>query len=82
MKVIMKPIELVAKFDLAGNPQPVRFLYDNKVIDVEQVLEVTREKLAGNRMLIFSCQSEIDGELTRYDLKYELQTYKWFLYKM
>lgn len=82
MKVIMAPVEMVARFDIHGNPEPARFAYGGKVIDVEQILEVREEKLAGNRMKIYSCQSDIDGKLTRYDIKFELQTMKWFLYKM
>lgn len=59
-----------------GKPMPARFKYGNQVFDVEQVLDISEEKLAGNRMKIYSCQSEIDGELKRYDLKFELQTCK------
>lgn len=36
----------------------------------------------GNRMKIYSCQSEIAGKIRRYELKFELKTCKWFLYKM
>ena len=82
MKVLIHPIEMVAKFDMHGNPEPARFAYQGRVIDVEQILEVREEKLAGNRMKIYSCQSEIGGKLTRYELKFELATCKWFLYKM
>jgi len=33
-------------------------------------------------MLIFTCQSVINGLEKRYEIKYELSTCKWFLYKM
>lgn len=82
MKIIAAPVEMVAKFDIYGNPTPARFVYDNQVIDVEQVLETSEEKRAGNRMKIFTCQSEIGGEMKRFELKFELQTCKWFLWKM
>ena len=81
MKMIMAPVEMIAKFK-DGNPTPVRFKYEGKVIDVEQIVSVSKEILAGNPMKIYSCQSEIDGKLRRYELKFELQTCKWFLYKM
>ncbi|HHY26880.1 MAG TPA: hypothetical protein GX523_09095 [Desulfitobacterium dehalogenans] len=81
MKVIMAPVEMIAKFK-EGFPEPVRFRYKGEVIDVEQIVKVSEEKLAGNRMKIYSCQSEIDGKMTRYELKFELQTCKWFLYRM
>lgn len=82
LRVIMAPVEMVAKFDVNGNPTPARFQYDNQVIDVDQIVSVADEKLAGNRMKIFTCQSEIGGEMKQYELKFELQTCKWYLWKM
>lgn len=43
---------------------------------------MTEEKFAGNRMLCFRCQSEIKEELRPFEIKFELGTCKWFLYKM
>ncbi|HWJ02683.1 MAG TPA: hypothetical protein VNU93_03320 [Verrucomicrobiae bacterium] len=82
MKVLMKPVEMVAWFDLEGLPRPVRFRIDGEVIKVEQVCTLTEEKLAGNKTKIFRCQSQIGGLLKQFELKYELQTCKWFLYKI
>lgn len=79
MKVLMQPIQMVAKFDLDGNLTPARFLFNNMSIDVEQVIETREEKLAGNPMKIFTCQSEINEKLVTYELKFELKTCKWFL---
>jgi hypothetical protein len=82
MKLLMKPIEMIAWFSLEGVPNPVRYKLDDQVIKVEQVTSKSEEKLAGNRMIIFRCQSEMNGELRPFELKYELQTCKWFLFKM
>lgn len=82
MKVLMKPIEMIARFTEVGVLHPVKFRLDNTIIKVEQVTSKTEEKLAGNRMIIFRCQSELHGKLTPYELKLELQTCKWFLYKL
>lgn len=73
---------MIAWFSKDGVPNPVRYKLDNQVIKVEQVILRSEEKLAGNRMIIFRCQSEINGELRLFELKYELQTCKWFLFKM
>lgn len=78
----MKPIEMIARFDVLGKSRPVKFRLEDKVIVVHQVLTSNEEKLAGNRMNVYQCQSEVDGELRRYELKFELQTCKWFLYKI
>lgn len=82
MKILMKPIEMIAWFSLEGVPNPVRYKLDDKVIKIEQVTSKSEEKLAGNRMIIFRCQSEMNGELRPFELKYELQTCRWFLFKM
>jgi hypothetical protein len=45
-------------------------------------MERKEEKLAGNRMLIFLCQSVVAGQEKVFELKYEIATCRWFLYKM
>ena len=82
MKILMKPIEMIAWFTKDGIPNPIRLRIDDMVIRVGQVTSRSEEKLAGNRMIIYRCQSEINGELKAFELKYELQTCRWFLFKM
>jgi hypothetical protein len=86
MKVIMQPIEMVARFSEGGIPRPVKYKVTFEgipmVITIDKILLKTEEKLAGNRMIIFRCQSIINGLLKVFELKYELNTCKWFLYKM
>ncbi|MDO0822536.1 hypothetical protein M8H41_06660 [Desulfosporosinus nitroreducens] len=74
-------IEALAWFE-NGKPHPLRFKLDGKDLKIDKVVTVTEEKLAGNRMLIFRCQSEIKGELRPFEIKFELNTCKWFLWKM
>ena len=82
----MQPIEMIAWFTLEGIPNPIRYKMattsdsgSNIVVKVDRVVTRTEEKLAGNRMLIFRCQSEINGLLKLFELKYELSTCKWYL---
>jgi hypothetical protein len=82
MKILATPIEVLAYYDLTGKLKPLRMKLNNKTIKIEQVVSVTEEKLAGNRMLVYRCQSEIKGELRPFELKYELSTCKWMLWKM
>lgn len=82
MKIYMTPIEVLAHFDTTGKPRPYRLTLDGKELKIEQVISVTEEKLAGNRMFIFSCQSEINGELKPFEIKFELNTCRWLLWKM
>lgn len=86
MKVLMRPVEMVARFSQDGTPRPVKYQVtfegEPVVIQVDQILFKAEEKLAGNRMLVFRCQSLINGLLKIFELKYELNTCRWFLYKM
>ncbi len=83
----MQPIEMIAWFTLEGIPNPIRYKIKAEdafpiVVKVDRVVTRSEEKLAGNRMFIFRCQSEIDGLLKLFELKYELNTCKWYLYKI
>ncbi|WP_242832497.1 hypothetical protein [Desulfosporosinus orientis] len=78
----MKPVEMIAWFTQDGIPNPIRCRLGDKVIRVQQVTSISEEKLAGNRMFIYRCQTEINGKLIPFELKFELQTCKWFLFKM
>jgi len=87
MKVMAKPIEMIAWFTEDGTPKPVRFKIKNAdesvtVINVDRVIFKDLEKLAGNKMLLFRCQSIINDIDKIYELKYEINTCKWMLYKI
>jgi hypothetical protein len=87
MKILAKPIEVVASFNLKGELRPIKFRIENEdksfsVVNVDRVLTRDIEKLAGNHMLVVKCQSVINGEARIYELKYELGTMKWMLFKM
>jgi hypothetical protein len=78
----MTPITVLAHFEEDGTPHPLRFKLNDWEYKIEQVVSVTEEKLAGNKMLCFRCQSEIDGVLKPFEIKFEIGTCKWFLFKM
>ncbi|MBZ9688402.1 hypothetical protein G9F72_018900 [Clostridium estertheticum] len=87
MKIVAKPIEVVSWTDKKGNIHPVRFKTTNEdesisVIKIDKVITVDKEKLAGNNMLVFKCQSVINGAERLYEIKYELSTCKWILFKI
>ena len=50
--------------------------------ECQQVIHTAEEKLAGNLMKVFRCQSEVEGVMRVLELKYELQTCKWLLWKI
>lgn len=87
MKIVRKDIDLLCWFDKQGAPHPLRFrLADedgsNIVIKIDKVITHDMEKLAGNKMLVFTCQGIINNILKVFVIKYELETCKWVLFKI
>ena len=87
MKIVVKPIEMVAWTDTKGNINPVRFKITKddesiSVVKIDKVICVDKEKLAGNNMLVYKCQSVINGLDKLYEIKYELSSCRWILFKI
>jgi hypothetical protein len=87
MKVLAKPIDMVSWTDKSGKINPVRFRLqteegNNEVIKVDKIFTMEKERLAGNAMFIFKCQCIINNQQKPLELKYELGTCKWLLWKM
>lgn len=83
METIMAPIEMIAKFTVNGRPRPVKFRIEDgdalQEVRVDTIVAQSEEKIAGNRMLIYSCKSAVKGAVRAYELKYEITTCRWFL---
>lgn len=78
---------MIAWFTKDGYPIPLRYrLVDeeekNIVIKVDKILFKDEEKIAGNKMLLYRCESAINNTIRIFELKYEIATCKWFLFKM
>lgn len=87
MKVVAQPIQMVAWFNEKGTLTPVRFKLCNKdekniTIKINKILSTNKETLAGNKMIVYNCQSVLNGIEKLYELKYEMSTCKWMLFKI
>ncbi len=87
MKLLVWPIRVISESSESGVVTPIRFQISNSkngpaVVRVEKILNVYEEDLIGTKVRIFHCQSVIKGQLRDFELKYELPTCKWYLYKM
>lgn len=86
MKIVAKPIEVISWFTEEGIPRPLKLRIKNKnkwdVLKIDEVVDKRVERLAGNEMYVFTCNSNIDGSKKIYDLKFEIETCKWMLFKM
>lgn len=87
MKVVAKPIQMIAWYCEDETPNPVRFRIKNKdesyqTIKVDKIINRDIEKLAGNLRHVFTCSSIVNGVEKIFELKYELLTCKWILFKI
>ena len=86
MKVLAKPVYMIAVFDDKGFPTPLRFKIEEneipRVIKVDNVISVETIKPAGMDAYVFRCQSEIRGILKQYELIYRVKPHQWELYKI
>lgn len=82
----MQPIEMIVSFNIEGALTPIRYRIsdggENIVVKVDSVLTRTEEKVAGIRSMIFRCRSTINRVQKVFELKYEVERCKWFLYRM
>jgi len=87
MKVVAKKIEMIAYFKKDGKITPIKFRIEEengtyKTINIEKVLDTNIERLCGNHARIFTCQSNIDGMMKIYEIKFILETSQWMLFKI
>ncbi|MDU4147927.1 MAG: hypothetical protein E7H86_08965 [Bifidobacterium breve] len=82
MKIVNKPIDVIAYCNKDGDIEPIRIRLDEKVIRIERILARETEKLCGNYMEKFTCTSTINNVEKMFEIKYELKTHKWILFKI
>jgi hypothetical protein len=86
MKVLMKSVDMICINTREGELTPVKFRMldngENRIIRIDKVLDRREEKLAGNRMIVFKVRSNIFNNEIIYEMKYEISTCKWYVYKM
>lgn len=87
MKVLMKSVDMICLSSREGEIRPLKFrIQENngefRIVKIDRVISKKEEKIAGNRMLVFTVQSVMDGIERIYEMKYEIQTTRWYLYKL
>jgi len=87
MKVLALPIEMVSYTDNKGNIKPIRFRMQinnepMQVVKIDKVIVKDTEKFAGNIMFVYKCQSLINDVIKLFEIKYEISTCRWILYKI
>ncbi len=81
------PIEMISYTNQEGIIKPIKFRIDFEdkeklTIKVGTVVHTELEKLAGNKMYKYRCQSVINGIEKVYEIKYDIESCKWMLFKI
>ncbi|WP_326910486.1 hypothetical protein [Sedimentibacter sp. MB31-C6] len=79
MKILNEPIKVMVIFNTDGKIQPVKFRLDDKVVRIERIMKFYEEKIVGNTRLVFVC---LHKGKDIFELKYELDSRTWYLFKM
>ena len=87
MKLLMKNVDMICVSTREGRISPLKFrLPDDRggssVVKIDRVLKRGEQKIAGNRMLVYTVQSVIRNVETVYEMKYEVATCKWYISKL
>ena len=87
MKIVSKPIRMIAVFWPNKNPIPYKFKIQDEdglmqTIKIDKILYSYTNRMAGIDSIIYECQSLIRGTDMRYELKYLIASCQWLLYKI
>ena len=86
MKIVRKPIDVVAVFNRKELPTPIKVRMEvdghETVVKVERVIKIQKVKNVGKGEIIYTCQSKISGINRIYELKFLLDVIEWSLYKI
>ena len=90
MQIKNLEVDMIACFNKEKNyPIPLKMRITTstgikKYINIDRLVGQKMEKIAGNRMCIFRCEadSKTKNEVTPFEVKYDMETGKWFLYKV
>lgn len=79
MKILNTPIDMIAIFESdSGAIIPFKFKYNDMAIKVQKISKTYEEKFAGNRRIVFVC---VHNGKDIYEIKYEVDSLKWYLFK-
>lgn len=87
MKLINMPIDVLCTFTKSGKMEPLRIKIlkedgESDIISINKFYSLPEEKFNGNVMRLFRCESIHKNKEFIYELKYELNTCSWILYKI
>ena len=86
MRIVNKPVDMIAVFMRGEDPRPKRFRFRDhddteRIINVQKIISITEDSFRNDPTFIYECQSKIGTTEKRLALKYHINNAKWELYK-
>ncbi len=78
MKILNEPIKVMVVFNTDGKIEPVKFRLEDKVVKIEKIMKTYEENIVGNTRIVFVC---LHNGKDIFELKYELDSKIWYLFK-
>ena len=86
MKIIRKPVDVIAVFKCGQLPMPLKVNMDIKgitsAVTISRVSKAEKIKAVGNIEIVYVCQGDIAGHEKVFELKYLASSLQWILYKI
>lgn len=87
MKTIRKPIEMISWTEIDGSIHPLRFKIEchdgeKQMYKVNRVFTKKLDRIAGNLTYKFDCEVNINALMKLCEIRYEVETCKWVLFKI
>ena len=87
MKVVRQPVDMIAWFNVEGVIMPLKFRLETedhtlKTVKIVDILYHKEDKIAGNNVRTYACTININNLEKSCEIKYELNTCRWVLFKI
>jgi hypothetical protein len=87
LKTIAKSIEMISWTEENGKIHPLKFKLsqnegENHIYKIRKIYTSELEKLAGNKIYKFTCEIVINNTIKVCELRYELDSCRWVLFKL
>jgi hypothetical protein len=87
MKTIAKPIEMISWTQEDGRIRPIKFKItahddEKKVYQVMKIYTTELDRIAGNKVYRYTCEIHIDSLTKLCEIRYELDSCRWILFKI
>jgi len=80
----INPVDVIAWHKLDGTIQPLRFKiktdYKENIINIDQINYIDEMIVEGKKYLNYKCEGILNHKIKKFQLMFDVDTYKWYIY--